>query len=633
MTIRWDGSCEFTLDIPDYSSTYTWYDDTPTWAFESAEDARQTIGIEDGTWHCPHDAIDGFERCPFHLPPDTHADSDMDVSRRLVAAVEEANSHANPDKQTRYCQFIGATIPELNLEQTVLGGGGRSTIDFRHAEFGVTACEKAEFGQPIRFDGAVFDPGHDPPYAPGREVLDPKLSKIPFPIDFTHATFRDVASFRSVTFHQPALFREATFENNADFKRVRFYDHVSFLNTEFKDIAMFNDGRFDRDARFQSCHCVDLVDFKRTYIGGRFSLDRMNCDGDVELDDADLNDPPTSAAESTVPETFRGCITADKAVITGRLSFNRITFGTQIRIRDATISELRLRSPGTGGTTAYTDLCRSTVRRGVLDQPPEDTRETEAVIYDCYRTTLGDLKFYGPDSQKVANRIRFLRTKYDGYDFTDTDVLDLKRIDYQIHHLTDDRSSIPCYCDDGSEHSGRYLIDAVVCPTHERAETPKALQSTYAYAKTGANAAGDNASAGSFFYLERAANRRDQFETATTTESTPGVRTRLNALSKWARSSLLAATAGYGEHPYRVVVASLVTIAGFGYLFGTSGRITDDQGFVDSMIFSFQSFISFVIGPPESTSLFVRGLSAIEGFIGAFFIGLFVFTLTRRVHR
>jgi hypothetical protein len=631
--LKWNGSCSFSFDVPDYTTAYTWYDDEPTWALQTGTGPDRTTGVEDETWHCPHDAVDGFETCSFHMPPEQRDEAGVDASRRLATAVGEANAYDDPAKQTRYCQFIGATFPELNLEQTVLGGGGRSTIDLRHATFGTVACEKAEFGQPVRFDGAVFDPGDDPAYAPGREVLDPKLSTVAFPVDFTHAKFRDVASFRGAAFHQPSLFRDATFGNNAVFKRVRFYDHVSFLTADFEDLAMFNDARFDRDARFQACHCIDLVDFKRCFIGGRFNLDRIVCDGDVELDDSDLTAPPSTAAPSTVPDSFAGRITADKSVVTGRLSFNRLTVDTELRIRDATVHELRLHSPSTNEEGAYVDLCRSTIRRGNLSQLDVETSGSSGMLYDCYRTTLGDVKFHGETGRAVPRRIRFLRTKYEGYDFADSDSIDLGKIDHEIHDFTDEDASVPCYCDDGSEHDGRYIIDSVVCPRHDRKATHAALRTTYAYAKSGASAVGDNASAGAFFYRERVASRRAQFETATSRRLDVGVLTRLNVLSKWARSLLLSATTGYGEQPYRVVGASLLTILGFGLLYRSSSIPTSDPTGIDTLTFSFQSFVSFVLGPPETTSVFIRGLSAVEGFVGAFFIGLFVFTLTRRVHR
>lgn len=633
VAINWNGSCSFSFDIPEYTEEYPWYDSTPSWALETGNKRNQTQGIKDGTWHCPHDAVDGFDHCPFHMPEKCHEKTEINVSRQLTTAIREANEYDDPAKQRRFCQFIGATFPKLDLEQTLIGGQGRSTIDFRHAEFGTVACNKAEFGQAVQFDGAVFDPGPNPSYATGREVLDPKLSKIPFPIDFTHATFQDVAYFRGACFHEPALFRDATFHNNAGFKRVRFYDHVSFLTADFEDIAMFDDGRFDRDARFQAVHCIDLLDFKRCYIGGRFSLDRIVCDGDIEIDDADMTALPTNVDVSTAADLFAGRVTADKALVTGRLSFNRITINTEIRIRDANISELRIDSPGTNEAAAYIDLSRSHIQKGTLTQSVDEQSTSGAILYDCYRTTLGDVKFSGSDTLTVANRIRFLRTKYDGYDFADTDAIDLRQIDHKIHEFTGEAAEIPCYCDDGSEHTGRYIIDRIVCPHHDREPTHASLQSTYAYAKNGASAAGNNASAGAFFYLERVANRRGQFQTAVSTHEQMGIITRLNALSKWARSLLMAGTSGYGEHPYRVVVSSLATIVIFAFLYWNSSLTASHPSVVDVLTFSFQSFISFVLGPPETTSVFVEGLSAVEGFIGAFFIGLFVFTLTRRVHR
>lgn len=52
------------------------------------------------------------------------------------------------------------------------------------------------------------------------------------------------------------------------------------------------------------------------------------------------------------------------------------------------------------------------------------------------------------------------------------------------------------------------------------------------------------------------------------------------------------------------------------------------------LLFSFQRFITFILGPPPSPPLFgLRLASAVEGFIGAFFVALFVFTLTRSIDR
>lgn len=631
MSLDINGSCQFEFRIPDYDSEYPWLDSHPRWGLDTGAEGEPSLGVVDGVWHCPHDAHDDFDRCPFHLDPETRqAETSLDVATELIRTIADANRREDPEKRRRYCQFIGAQLPHLNLESQVVGGASRETIDFRHAEFGVVACEKARFEQPVDFSGATFDPGVAPDPAPGREVLDPALGKVTFGIDFTNATFCDTVDFRSTQIRRPALFREAEFAKPVRFKRTRFYDHVSFLAADFEGLAMFNDSLFCRDARFQACEFVDLADFKRSYIGGRMSFDRAICEGDIEVDDANLIAPPQD--DHTInPATFSGVVTADMVTVTGRLSFNGLIFTDELRIRDATVSKIRLESPTTQGETGYVDLAESTVRRGKLCQPSGQS-DDGAVVYDLYRTTLGDVKFDG-DSERIANRIRFFRTQYDGFDFTDDDAIDLTKDNHKIHEFGIDPFSLPCYCADGPEHGGRYIIDDATCPRHDRKFDHSALQATYAYAKNGADAAGDNMSAGAFFYREMCAHRREYFNNAFRPDSRLGLLGRLKASTRWFRSWLLAASTGYGEHPYRVIVTSLVIVGGFGYVYATAPEFGTGNNLLAALIFSFQSFISFVLGPPESTTLVEEALSAIQGFIGAFLIALFVFTFTRRIHR
>lgn len=624
MTPDIDGSCQFRLPVPDYEEEFPWLDGHPGWGLGTAEVGS---GVEDGVWHCPHDAYGDYDRCPFHLDPDERPSED--VAAHLVETIEAANRHDDPAACRRYCQFVGAKFPRLDLEQQVIGGGSRETIDFRHAEFGVVACRKAQFEQPVDFSGATFDPGVAPAIAPGTEVLDPALSQVAFGIDFTYAAFSDLVDFRSALFRRPALFRETTFERAVRCKRTRFLDHVSFLAADFEDLAMFNDALFRRDARFQACEFVDLADFKRSYCGGRVSFDRAICEGDIELDDANFTAPPPDSP-ADAGATFRGTVTADMAVVTGRLSFNRITIDDDVRVRDAEVSKLRLESPDIRGETGYIDLDRSTIDRGRLDQPNGDDGE---MVYDLYRTTLGDVKFLGNSGDRVPDRIRFFRTQYAGFDFTDEDAIDLTEVDHSIHRFDVDPLSVPCYCGDGPEHCGRYIIDNAVCPRHERKFTHSALQATYAYAKNGADEAGDNASAGAFFYREMCAHRAEYFRNAIHPGSDVGPLGRLREGSKWFRSWLLALSTGYGELPYRVIVTSLAIIGAFGYVYWNVYGLDTGQSLVEALIFSFQSFISFVLGPPESTTLTEEALSAIQGFVGAFLIALFVFTFTRRIHR
>ncbi|EMA60680.1 pentapeptide repeat-containing protein [Halorubrum lipolyticum] len=618
---RREGTCDYSLPVPDYLESYPWLDETPNWGIDAS-----TPGVRDGAWRCPHDAEGGADYCAFHRDAGDRSPDAESVSTLLIRRIEAANETSDPERRRRMLQFIGARLGRLDFESQVVGGESRSTIDLRHASIGAVSCRRTEFRQPIDFSAAVFDSGAAPPESPGREVLDPALEQIPFGIDFTHADFADIVRFDGTTFRRPALFRDAEFDHPTSFGDARFRDHVSFLTADFRDIVMFDDARFRRDVRLQACECVDLVDFKRSYVGGRLNLDRVVCRGDVELDEANLADRPPDADDRWL-ETTAGRVTADMAVVTGRLSCNEVAFGREIRVREAEIGRLRLREPETDGAAAYVDLARSTIGKGTLGQPPAGG----SVIYDLHRTTLGNVRFESDPDTTVIDRIRFHRTEYDGFDFTDDDALDLDAASHRIHGFSVDAMSVPCYCGDGSEHEGRFIVDDPACPRHDREFGHGAMQATYAYAKNGADDAGDNASAGSFFYREMCAHRYEHRYDALTRGAGPIG--RVAAATRWGRSALLAATTGYGERPYLVVVSSFVVVAAFGSAYWAADLLRTEYTVIEAFVFSFQSFVAFVLGPPDGATLYVEALSAIQGFIGAFLIALFVFAFTRRIHR
>ncbi len=167
--------------------------------------------------------------------------------------------------------------------------------------------------------------------------------------------------------------------------------------------------------------------------------------------------------------------------------------------------------------------------------------------------------------------------------------------------------------------------------------TPDArtLETTYLKAKNGASAVGDSTASGRFFQRERRYRRRCHRDAAQDPSRSLGHRVR--RATQWGRNLLLGATTGYGERPLRVIGASIVTVALFTAVYlvtqpSLSG--IENPGPIDYAVFSFQSFITFIVGPPaETTTLLVRVVSAVEGFVGAFFVALFVFTLTRQIHR
>lgn len=165
------------------------------------------------------------------------------------------------------------------------------------------------------------------------------------------------------------------------------------------------------------------------------------------------------------------------------------------------------------------------------------------------------------------------------------------------------------------------------------------LETTYLKAKNGADDIGDATAAGEFFYLQLSYRRR-QARAVMLGRARPntGTRTRVSKLTQWIRNVFMWGTTGYGERPRRVVFASMAITVGFGIVYQQLSMFPFSEPTspttIDFLLFSGQSFVSFLAGvAPISASWTVRLVSVIEGFIGAFFVALFVFTLTRRIHR
>jgi hypothetical protein len=211
---------------------------------------------------------------------------------------------------------------------------------------------------------------------------------------------------------------------------------------------------------------------------------------------------------------------------------------------------------------------------------------------------VGDVELTAVEGVDLFGAVRVLDTSFDGFDFgAPTHRRSLARNDWRLH-------------DPGTTSWA-------------------ALENTYLKAKNGAAQAGASHAAAEFFRKEMAARRKHNWHLAFTEGFSP------LSLARWAGNGALSVSSGYGERPSRTVLCAGGTVLVFALAYALtlgSGPSLDRYGAY--LLFSFQSFITFLIGPPPAgNAAVVRALSAIEGFIGAFLIALFVFTLTRSVHR
>lgn len=226
---------------------------------------------------------------------------------------------------------------------------------------------------------------------------------------------------------------------------------------------------------------------------------------------------------------------------------------------------------------------------------------------------------------------------------------------------------------------------------------PAELESTYLIAKNAATDQGDQFSAGEFFIQERIwarerhwrdlqtdtrglvtppsnnddhserevdrvnrtvssvpgpADTRATADTASasrdeTTEIAVTTPSPLRALYRWTSNTLYGLLTGYGERPQRVLAWSVFVVVAFGLLFaglgvletvggGSSGFATTPPygSVLGYFIVSLEAFVTLVLGgSAQIESPLLRLVAQVEGFLGVFSISLFVFTLSRAVHR
>jgi uncharacterized protein YjbI with pentapeptide repeats len=117
-------------------------------------DDRTEFDGEHREWECPHGAIDGRERCPFHCRPENVPD-DLDVSEAFLDAIAGDAAESRAERK-RAKQFLGATFGDLDLSNAVVDAADNHPVDLRGATLGRLDCTGSEFGQRLDLRGATI---------------------------------------------------------------------------------------------------------------------------------------------------------------------------------------------------------------------------------------------------------------------------------------------------------------------------------------------------------------------------------------------------------------------------------------------------------------------------------------------
>mgnify|MGYP000326558505 CR=1 FL=1 len=563
-----------------------------------------------GQWRCPHHRFepdtgpaDGYDFCPFHIGHNSteHAtvpEGTAELCVWLITGNTEQVSGLGPLPSAlqayarRECesqqfemgertQFIGAVFDEFELDYRAIDGPSNAPIDFRDATVTESASfQSVKFAQPLLFSGAVFN-------CP-TTFVDATFAN---PTEFRQTRFEGRADFHRATFAEWADFDDATFEREVNFRGVDFDRGIvavdtcfnraaDFMSAEFAEVANFTGATFRRGAVFSSTTFFGNATFRETSFTGPVELGNRL----VEYTDVDDRWDRISVDKRSVQDaavvfrnlTCEGTLNLAHTSLHGNVYITSSTIGGPIIATGITVHDDPIELNFSGSETI-----RGRVGAG-----------TEPISYDFTEATLGELEL----GDSNADSLRFARTTFDGFDFGKH--LDLfTTIDWQLH----------------------------------RADTPfPERENMYLRAKNGAKRVGEGRAV-SEFYIRELRYRRAGYRKRIYDEF-PGFEAA-KAFAKFCGSVALAATCGYGERPLRPVITSAGVVGLFAILYAAIGLELPYENELKYLTFSFESFVALLIGQPEPTSSFVSLLAALEGFIGAFMIALFVFTFTRSVSK
>lgn len=287
--------------------------------------------------------------------------------------------------------------------------------------------------------------------------------------------------------------------------------------------------------------------------------------------------------------------------------------------------------------------------------------------YNFGEATLGDIDLDIETDGRLFENFRISRTTFDGFDFSryhyalspewnlhtfagQTDVdYDTEASRFELGDRVDAEELIDGAAASTAEevassedHSGTFDrltgISKRLGPTrilHAAAQALReapALETTYLKAKNGANEVGDSRAASSFFVREMYYRRNSHVKRAVA--SSERVTTRIRAGLLACMNLLLSISCGYGEKPYRTLLFSLGTVVVYWPIYVAVLDTPPFGTFPGYLLFSFQSFTALMLGvDTEMFGLLGTFVAVSQGFVGAFLIGLFVFTLTRSIHR
>lgn len=408
------------------------------------------------------------------------------------------------------------------------------------------------------------------------------------------------------------------FEANADFGFVDFQVRnlemididfagvTTFVNADFQTRTLsFDDSDFDDEVAFTNANFSGQVSFKNTRFGGdKTDFSRVNC-GNATLQ-----------------------------LINTRTAAENESHSDQSKI----------------------DFHEAIIPSGEFEQP-----KASGTYYDFTGATVGDLDLKFHDDNDKTDRLfeyfRFFETEFDGFDFSRSQYREeLKKNNWRLETVMSSRLE-----QQEQRSTVKDIVSFVTRPAirvsnvaakywrllrhgSDPEKNINGLESTYRLAKIGADHQGDSDASSKFFQKELEFRRRSHghrawIRQADTPDELPTIWERIRRGWFWITNWILWMSSGYGERPKRVIMSSLAIVVLFmlsyevGWQLTGSSRPGQFAGIVGSFTLSVEMFTAIILGGGAVSSQPIRFISYVEGFVGSFFIALFVLTITRSVRR
>jgi hypothetical protein len=243
-----------------------------------------SCAYEDHGWHCPRDAVEGQDRCVFHLSAEQ-----MDVAefwKHLGSYLLALYGKAGSERTSEFAARGDAWFFRQHDEALV-----------KHYETQVNPRDKWSFR------GFVFPPMDETHNFSGLQCEGVNFMNAQFTgaANFYKTVFHGDASFMLVGFTEGANFGLARFEGETDFRLTVFVDladfyvvffrqNVEFSFAHFLQDASFRGTQFEKDARFVDARFHGQVVLTHSAVCGLFDLHGVVLHDRLLLQDADIEE-------------------------------------------------------------------------------------------------------------------------------------------------------------------------------------------------------------------------------------------------------------------------------------------------------------------------------------------------------